>query len=166
MYESFLRLKGRKVCGKDTKKYFGRLSDILVNKETNAIIGIISKNDSLIYRHRLFFLKDICSIDEVSVYVIGYGEKFMKVIPLFEDFKSCENDIRNKRAVYKNGHGAGFVKNVAFDFEAGKMSEFSIGSSLIQDLINGRLICPVGNTVNYLHDGIVIDNAPCKNKEV
>ena len=43
MYESFLRLKGRKVCGKDTKKYFGRLSDILVNKETNAIIGIISK---------------------------------------------------------------------------------------------------------------------------
>ena len=157
MCESFLKLKGRKICGNDTKKYFGRLSDVLVNKDTNVIIGIIAKNDSLIYRHRLFYLKDICGIDEVNVYVNGYGEKFMKVIPLYEDFKSCENDIRRKRAVYRNGQGAGFVKNMTFDFEAGVMSGFSIGSSLIQDLISGRLICPVGNTVSYLQDSIVVD---------
>lgn len=157
MYESFLKLKGRRVCGKDTDKYFGRLSDILVNKDTNQIIGIISKNEAIIYKHRLFYMRDICRTDEVSIYVNGYGEKFMKVIPLYGNFKSCENDIYKKRALYPDGHGAGFVRNITFNLEAGVMSGFEVGSSLIQDLINGRLICPSGNTVNYLNDCIVLD---------
>ena len=97
MYESFLRLKGRKVCGKDTNKYFGRLSDILVNKDTNEILGIIAKNDSIIYKHRLFYMRDICRKDEVCIYVNGYGEKFIKVVPLLVDFKSCENDLSHCR---------------------------------------------------------------------
>lgn len=157
MYESFLKLKGRRVCGKNSKKYFGRLSDILVNKDTNEILGIISKNDSIIYKHRLFYMKDICNKDEVCIYVNGYGEKFLKVVPLYKDFKSCENDIYKKRAIYRDGKGAGYVKNITFNFETGVLSGFEVGSSLIQDLINGRLICPSSNTVNYLNDCIVLD---------
>lgn len=157
MYESFLKLKGRRICGKDTKRYFGRLSDILVNKDTNRIIGIISRNDSIIYRHRLFYMKDICKTDELCIYVNGYGEKFMKVVPFYEDYKSCENDIYQKSALYPSGKRAGFVKNITFNFEAGVMSGFEVGASLIQDLINGRLICPSGNTLNYLNDCIIVD---------
>lgn len=157
MYESFVKLKGRRILGKDTKKYFGRLSDILVNKDTNEILGIVAKNDSIIYKHRLFYMRDICKKDEVCIYVNGYGEKFIKVAPLMVDFKSCENDIYKKRALYKNGQGAGFIKNISFNFEAGVLSGFEVGSSLIQDLIQGRLICPSGNTVNYLNGCIVLD---------
>lgn len=159
MYESYLGLKGRRVCDKDTDKYFGRLSDILVNKDTNKIIGIISKNDSIIYKHRLFFLRDIVRADELCIYVKGYGEKFIKVVPLYEDFKSCENDIYKKRALYPSGRTAGVVRNITFNFEVGVMSGFEVGSSLIQDLINGRLVCPSSNTVNYLSNCIVIDAA-------
>ena len=157
MYESFLKLKGRRVCGKDTQKYFGRLSDILVNKDTNQIIGIIARNDAIVYKHRLFYMRDVCKRDEVCIYVKGYGEKFIKVVPLMEDFKSCENDIYKKRALYKNGHGAGLIKNISFNFETGVLSGFEVGSSLIQDLIKGRLICPSSNTVNYLNGCIVLD---------
>lgn len=157
MYESFLKLKGRRVCGKDTQKYFVRLSDILVNKDTNQIIGIIARNDAIVYKHRLFYMRDVCERDEVCIYVKGYGEKFIKVIPLMEDFKSCENDIYKKRALYKNGQGAGLIKNISFNFEAGVLSGFEVGSSLIQDLIKGRLICPSSNTVNYLNGCIVLD---------
>ena len=159
MYESYLGLKGRRVSSKDTDKYFGRLSDILVNKDTSEIIGIISKNESIIYKHRLFFMRDIVKTDELCIQVKGYGEKFIKVVPLYEDFKSCENDIFKKRALYPSGRTAGFVRDISFNFEAGVMSGFEVGSSLIQDLINGRLVCPSGNTVNYLSNCIVIDAA-------
>ena len=157
MYESFLKLKGRRVCGKDTQKYFGRLSDILVNKDTNQIIGIIARNDAIVYKHRLFYMRDVCKRDEVCIYVKGYGEKFIKVVPLMEDFKSCENDIYKKRALYKNGQWAVLIKNISFNFETGVLSGFEVGSSLIQDLIKGRLICPSSNTVNYLNGCIVLD---------
>lgn len=164
MYESFLKLKGKKVCGKDTNKYFGRLSDILVNKDTNEIIGIISKNDSLLYRHRLFYMKDICKWDEVSVYVKGYGEKFVKIIPIYTDFKSCENDIYKKRAIYSDGVRAGRIQNIKFNFEAGTIAAFEVGSSLVQDLLNGRLICPAQNTISYLQDDIILDLTAGKEK--
>lgn len=157
MYESFLKLKGKKICGKDTNKYFGRLSDILVDKDTNVIIGIISKNDSLIYKHRLFYMKDISKWDEVNIYVKGFGEKFVKVVPIYEDFKSCENDIYKKKAIYSDGSHAGMIQNISFNFEAGKLTGFEVGASLMQDLLNGRLICPAQNTVNYLQDSIVLD---------
>ncbi len=157
MYESFLKLKGKKICEKDTKKYFGRLSDILVNKDTNEIIGIISKNDSFIYRHRLFYMKDIYKWDEVNVYVKGFGEKFVKIIPVYSDYKSCENDIYKKRAIYSDGSRAGRIQNINFDFEAGTIAAFEVGSSIVQDLLNGRLICPAQNTINYLQGDIVLD---------
>ncbi|MBR5535110.1 MAG: PRC-barrel domain-containing protein [Clostridia bacterium] len=159
MYESFLKWKGKKIYGKDTNKYYGRLSDILVNKDTSMIIGIISKNDSLIYKHRLFLIKDVIKWDEVCIYVKGYGEKFVKVVPLFENFKSCENDIYGKSAVYSDGTRAGRVRNIGFNFEAGELAAFEVGSSLVQDLLSGRLICPAQNTVNYLQDCIVLEKA-------
>ncbi len=162
MYESFLKLKGKKICSRDTNKYFGRLSDILVKKDTNHVIGIISKNDSLIYRHRLFYMKDVCRWDEVCIYVNGFGEKFVKVVPLYTDFKSCENDIYKKSAIFPDGKGAGIVQNIEFNFETGTIAAFEIGSSLIQDLLSGRLICPARNTVNYLKGSLVIDTAEHK----
>ncbi len=166
MYESFLKLRGKKVCGRETNKYFGRLSDILVNKDTNEIIGIISKNDSLLYRHRLFYMKDVSKIDEVSVYVNGFGEKFVKVIPIYSDYKSCENDIYKKKALYSDGTKMGMVQNINFNFETGKLVAFEVGASLMQDLLNGRLICPALNTVYYRVGGIVLDADKKDNFEV
>lgn len=156
MDESFLKLKGRKVSGKDTNKYFGRLSDILVNKDTNKIIGIISKNDSLIYRHRLFYIEDVCGMDEVNVFVTGFGEKFVKVVPTFMDFKSCENDIFKRKAIFSDGSEAGKIQNINFDFESGSMTEVEIGASIAQDLLEGRMICPTQHNVTFFQDKIII----------
>lgn len=156
MYESFLKLKGRKVANADTKKNFGRLSDILVNKSTNEIIGIISKNDTLLYRHRLFYMTDIVKIEEVTVFVKGYGEKFAKVIPIYGDYTSCENDIYKKRAVFQSGTEAGKIQNINFDFEAGMISEFEIGSSLMQDILNGRMVCPAKNCLTFVKGDILV----------
>ena len=168
MYESFLKLKGRKICNRDTNKYFGRLSDILVSRDTNRIIGIISRNDSLIYRHRLFYMKDVCRWDEVCIYVNGFGEKFVKVVPLYTDYKSCGNDIYKKKAIYSDGYSAGLVQNIRFDFETGTIAAFEIGSSLIEDHLSGRMICPARNTVNYLKGSVVLDASDNhkKNNEV
>lgn len=156
MDESFLKLKGRRVTENNTKKYFGRLSDILVNKDTSEIIGIISKNDSLIYRHRLFYIKDVVGRDELSIYVTGFGERFVKVVPIFTDYKSCGNDIYKRKAVLEDGSVIGKVQNMNFNLEAGILTEFEIGSSLAQDLLNGRIICPTQDSIDFFQGNILL----------
>lgn len=159
MDESFSALRGKKVCNKDTKKYFGRLSDILVNKGTNEIIGIVSKNEALIYPKRLFYIKEISGYDEVCVYVTGFGEKFAKVVPIFTDYKSCGNDIYKRRAVFKDGSEAGKIQNINLNLETGTITGFEIGFSLAQDLLTGRKLCPAQNTINFKHDNIVLEKS-------
>ncbi len=158
MDESFLKLKGRKVLEKSTGKYFGRLSDILVNKDTNNIIGIVSRNDSLIYRHRFFTAENIYGYDEINLLVSGFGEKFMKVVPVFADYKSCENDIFKRKAVFSDGTEAGKIQNINFDMETGIISGLEIGTSIVQDLLSGRMICPSMQRIHYFQDKIVLDN--------
>lgn len=157
MDESFLTLKGRKVCGRDTNKYFGRLSDVLVNKDTNRIIGIISKNDSLIYRHRLFLLSEVTGCDDVCIYVRGFGERFVRVIPVFTDFSSCEDDIFKRKAVSTSGNIIGKIQNIHFDFEIGCIKGFETGFSLAQDLLNGRMFYPIQDTIRFSQGRIVLD---------
>lgn len=158
MYESFLKLKGRKILEKNSKKCLGRLSDILVDKDTTAVIGIVSENNSLIYRHRFFDIKSICDYDEVDITVDGFGEKFVKIVPVFTDFKSCENDIFKRKAVFSDGSFAGKIQNINFDMEAGSISQLEIGTSLIQDLLSGRLVCPSTEKIRYCRDEIVVDS--------
>ncbi len=158
MDESFLKLKGRKVLEKTHKKCFGRLSDILVNKDTNKIIGIVSKNDSLIYRHRFFGADSICGCDDINIIVSGFGEKFVKVVPVFADYKSCENDIFKRKAVFSDGTEAGKIQNINFDMELGSISGLEIGTSIVQDLLSGRMICPNMQNIHYLQDKIVLDD--------
>lgn len=158
MDESFASLRGRKICNKDTNKCLGRLSDILVSKGTNEIIGIISKNEALIYPRRLFYLKEVTGYDEISIYVEGYGEKFAKVVPILTDFKSMENDIYKRKAIFTNGKEAGKIQNVNLSLETGIITGFEIGFSLAQDLLNGRKLCPAQNTISYRSDNIVLEN--------
>ena len=156
MYESFCKLKGKKVCNKDGK-YFGRLSDILVKKGTSDIIGIVSQSDSLIFRHRLFLKKDILGSDEVAVFVNGRGERFVKNTK-DGDHKSCENDIYKRKAVFGDGSEAGMIQNISFDLETGTIIGFEIGSSLAHDLLYGRKICRTQNTINICRGNVVVDN--------
>ncbi len=158
MYESFLKLKGRKIFEKNSKKYLGRLSDILVNKDTSDVIGIVSENNSLIYRHRFFDVKSICDYDEVDITVKGFGEKFVKIVPVFADFKSCENDIFKRKAVFSDGTFAGKIQNINFDMETGNIYQFEIGTSVIQDLLSGRMVCPSTQNIRYCRDKIILDS--------
>lgn len=158
MDESFCALLGKKVCGKESNKYFGRLSDILVSKGTNEIIGIISKNESLIYPKRLFFLQDICGRDEISVYVNGFGEKFTKIVPVCTDFKSMEFDIYKRKAIFPDGSEAGKIQNIKLDLNLGIITAFEIGFSLAQDLLTGRKLCPARNTITFYDDNIVLES--------
>ena len=158
MYESFVVLKGKKVCEHETNKYFGRLSDIIVNKDSNKIIGIISKNEALLYRHRFFPVKDICGGDEVNVFVKGFGERFVKVIPVWGDFICCGNDIYKRKAVYSDGSDAGKIQDINFDFEAGIITEFEVGFSLAQDLLVGRKLCRTQDKIDFYRGNIVINS--------
>ncbi|MGM9551678.1 MAG: PRC-barrel domain-containing protein [Clostridia bacterium] len=156
MDESFCRLKGKKVCDEKIGKCYGRLSDILVNKGTNEILGIISTNDSFVYKNRLFNREDIISSDETSIYVKGFGEKFVKVIPI-EDYQSCENDIYKRKAVLTDGRNVGKIQNMNFDLETGIMTEFEIGSSIAEDLLKGRKICRTRDTISFSDGKIILE---------
>lgn len=158
MYESFLRLKGRKIFEKHSEKYLGRLSDILVNKDTNNIIGIVSENDALLYRHRFFKSELISEWDNLRITVTGFGEKFVKIVPVFSDYTSCENDIFKRKAVFSDGSEAGKIQNINFDMETGVIGNLEVGTSIIQDLLSGRMICPNIQKIEYCHDKIVLDN--------
>lgn len=159
MYESFMRLKGKKVFEGKSGKYFGRLSDIIVNKGTNCIIGIVSKNDALLYRHRFFRKEDIVKTNEMNVYVKGLGERFVRVIPCEGDFSSVENDIYKRRAVLADGSEAGRIQNISLDMETGVITGFEVGSSsLVHDLINGRKICRIQDKIEICRGNVVIGN--------
>lgn len=154
MYESFGRLKGKKVCGRNNGKYFGRLSDIIVNKGTNKIIGIVSKNDSLIYRRRLFLKSDIEGCDEVHVYVKGFGEKLSQS----SLFQSVENDIYRRKAILSDGREVGRIQNINLSLESGVIIGFEIGTSIAQDLLTGRKICRTRNTITTCRGSIVLQD--------
>ena len=158
MDESFCALLGKKVCCKKTNKCFGRLSDILVSKGTNEIIGIVAKNDSLIYPRRFFYFEDICDKDSVNIFVSGFGEKFMKVVPIFAEFKSIEADMLKRKAVFPDGREAGKIQNINLNMETGTIEGFEIGISIIQDLLNGRKLCRTQNTITFEGDNIVVEN--------
>ncbi len=159
MYESFMRLNGKRVYGYDSGKCFGRLSDILVNKGTNDIIGIVSKNDALLYRHRFFPKGDIVKINEVNLYVKGFGEKFVKVVPCESDFHSVVNDMYKRRAVLSDGSEAGKIQNVNMDLELGVITGFEVGSSLAHDLLNGRKICRIRDKVEICRGNVVLTDS-------
>lgn len=158
MYESFGRLKGKKVCGKISGKYFGRLSDIIVNKGTNTIFGIVSKNDSLLYRHRLFLRSDIEGSDEVHVYVKGSGERLLKSSQKNSEHQSLENDIYRRKAVFSDGREAGRIQNINLSLESGTIIGFEIGTSIAQDLLTGRKMCRTRDTIKTCRGSIVLQD--------
>lgn len=156
MDESFLKLKGKKVIGKNGK-YYGRLSDVLVKKGTSEITGIVSASDAIIYRHRFFPKRDIVKTDEVTVFVSGRGERLVKQRPFYEKYSGCGRDMLKRNAVFSDGRRAGVIQNINLDFETGSIIGFEIGSSLAHDLLNGRKISSPQDTIDIENGSIVLE---------
>lgn len=155
MYESFLRLKGKRVVGKNGK-YYGRLSDVLVKKGTSELTGIVSASDALLYRRRFFPIQDIVKTDEVTVFVSGCGERLIKQRELYEKYSGCGRDMLKRNAVFTDGRKAGLIQNIGLDFETGTIIGFEIGSSLAHDLLNGRKISQPQDTIDIKNGSIVL----------
>jgi uncharacterized protein YrrD len=156
MYESFGRLKGKKVCGSTSGKYFGRLSDIIVNKGTNKIAGIVSEKDSFMFHKRFFKSSDIESVDNLHVYVSGDGEKFSNDAK----YQSVGNDIYRRNAVLSDGREAGKIQNINLNLESGTITGFEIGSSIADDLLEGRKICRTRNTIKTYCGNVILHDEP------
>ncbi len=137
MYESFFELKDMNVCDALSGRCYGRLSDVLVNKGTNEIFGIVSKRDLIFAPCRIFRKSEIVGIEAARVSVRGSGEKYVKEGHQYAR-QSVENDLLKKRAVSKEGLDMGKIQNVALDMEAGELAEFEIGLSMAEDLWKGR----------------------------
>lgn len=158
MDESFLKIKGKKICAMDSSKNFGRLSDILVSKGTNRIIALIAKNDALVYKYRMFDIIDVVNSDELNIFVKSSGERFVRVIPIEEDYLSCDEEIYKRKAVLPDGCRVGKIQDINIDLCSGQLTGFEIGNSLAQDLLNGRKLCRTRNTINFSKGNIVLEN--------
>lgn len=157
MCESFGRLMGKKVCGENDGRYFGRLSDVIVSKGTNRIIGIVAKSGAPFNRLRLILRNDITRCDETHIFVRGKGEKLAGNFRKNENVQSVGNDIYKRRAVFPDGRDAGKVQNVNFDLESGVIIGFEVGTSIADDLLTGRKTCRTRDTVKMSRGRIVLE---------
>ncbi|NLM49924.1 MAG: hypothetical protein GX196_03100 [Clostridiaceae bacterium] len=160
----FSDLINTKVIHIADNKTLGRLTDILLFKDTNKICAIIASKENFVYKNRLILKDDILAITKDSIYVKSPGIKYTKVIPIKDDVISYVNGIEKKKVLTKKGEVLGLVRNSAFDFEAGELVEFEIGTTFTDDLLNGRKRLVLKDT-NHPGSPLIVDEAEILDKE-
>ncbi len=145
----FARLFHLPVIETHTGRKIGFLSDVYVDKNTGSILGIVVRNENILYPNRLILAANIVEEAPAKIFVSGFGKRYAVLPPpLLGDPISYKRQVYNKRAVKPSGENLGKIKDCCFDFEAGKMCELELGKGLSDDFMNGRSRLGLSNGVS------------------
>ncbi|SHI91630.1 PRC-barrel domain-containing protein [Lutispora thermophila] len=129
----------------DKNEYFSMVNDVILDKNSNKILGFTWKKKLIRKEYEIFLFDDLLLIGSNGLYV----KKNIKA-KLFDYnnekhyILSYIHDILNKIILNPDGELIGIVRDMILDIDRGYCVGFEFSEGYIDDLISGRKLISAG----------------------
>ncbi len=157
MLLKFSEMIGLPIISVSTNEKLGTVRDILFKIPTKEICALIILNKKFMSSLKVVKIKDVINIGKSAVLIqddqcIMPSKRYFTEV---NDVKRYGDEVVEKQIYTDNGIDLGIIQDITFDFETGMLEEFEISDGLVQDLIDGRKMFPVSESIQ-IEQGIVI----------
>ncbi len=148
---------GLPIISVSTNEKLGIVRDIVFKVPTKEICAFVILNKIILSSLKVVKIQDIMNIGKSAVLIQDDNclIPFKRYLNEVNDVKKYGDEIAEKQIYTDNGIELGIIQDITFDFETGMLDEIEISDGLVQDLIEGRKMFPVSESIQ-LEQGIVI----------
>ncbi|NJD03284.1 MAG: photosystem reaction center subunit H [Ruminiclostridium sp.] len=152
------------VCVKNGKKT-GVIKDIIFCPENREVSAFLLEHKGLEIRKKVVKLKSILNLGDDAVIIDSPDcVKSLGKAAYTAEFKD-EGSILGLRIFTRAGEELGIVKDVIFDWQAGRIEGFEVSDGLLQDILQGRRILPLFGKVEFGEENILVDKEAVEEME-
>lgn len=136
-------------------KKIGTIKDVYFNQE-GELRGFAVDSHGILSRTGYLYYKDITAIGDDAV-TIG-NERFLQPIPSnqFYSFNFGKKPYKELPVVTTNGHELGYIKDVYFMEEMGKIIGYEISDGFLTDITEGRRTIKSPQSMIIGEDAIIV----------
>ena len=143
------------LCEK-TGRIVGRTEDIIFSCESMEVVALAIKNIDFLSKKNVIRTADIKSIGRDAVVVGEDCRKSLKELGIHRSIIKKGEQLLSKKVYTADGRNIGFVNDMLFNCEIGRIEGFEISNGLVEDLISGRNIIPIIGNCMIGNEGIFI----------
>jgi uncharacterized protein YrrD len=139
-----------------TGSQIGMVKDVVFFPTSKKISALIVNVKKLISSSKAIRIEDVVQVGKSAVLVADEKCMFsIDKLPKSPLIKSYQEELLDTQVYTDSGINLGVVQDISFDFELGMLEEIEISDGIVQDLMDGRKIIPVTESMQ-LEKGIVI----------
>lgn len=134
-----------------------KIKDILFSQSKKKVLGFLLDEGGWFKGAKILLLKDIHNIGKDAVIIKNEGiimssTKMPEVQSILDDeFHPFHMEVIDDR-----GNKIGFIEDILFDVQNGKIHSLEITEGVFDDLIHGRLKIPVSEEVAFEEKRIIV----------
>lgn len=147
---------GLPVICKNKNRIYGKINDVVFEKQHIKIEGFVILKDNYASSKRFLKFSDICDCGEEAIVVDS--EDKIQALPSKCRRKKDLDELFKKRVFTGRGQEIGFVKDMIFNSETGKIECIQVSEGLVSDIVIGTTIIPLLSKTEFSEEIIVIGN--------
>lgn len=162
-------LIGAKVVEKKNGERIGEISDVIFKEDFQSFVGFLIKDGKILKQKKTIELERVTSFGKDAI-MIDLGKSLsIKNSNIEEGITEEEIKFIDKEILTQDGECLGYVKDLLFSKDDGKLIGYIITEGLIEDITKGRSFIPNFSNVKTNKEHLIVDNEVkdliSKNKE-
>ena len=135
------------------------IRDVLFSQNKKKVLGFLLDEGGWFKGAKILLLKDIHNIGKDAV-IIKNEELIMSSTKVPEVQNILEDEFHpfHMEVIDDKGNKIGFIEDILFDKQNGKIESLEITEGVFDDIINGRLKIPVSKEVAFEDKRIIISS--------
>lgn len=162
-------LIGTKVVEKKNGERIGEVSDVIFKEDFQSFIGFLISDGKLLKQKKIVKLKEVRSFGKDAIMIDLEKKSSIKNPNMEEVITEKEIKFIDKEILTQDGECLGYVKDLLFSKDDGKLIGYIITEGLIEDITKGRSFVPNYSNIKINKKYLIVDNKVkdliSKNKE-
>lgn len=132
------------------------VKDIIYNKDGYQLVGFVIEEGKYFHEKKIIRVENIEGIGES---LVVEKKEYIEKVQLNPDLYSTIGQILGKDILTESGEDMGVIQDFLIDLTGVKLTGIIITEGIFDDLMEGRPILPVQESLNLNNDHLVISNA-------
>jgi len=155
-------VKGRELIGLpvitlDKGEQIANIQDVIFDPRNSKVLALVTEEKGWFKGARIIPFKNIYKIGEDAVTVeTSDAELNANDLAEIEKFSDEEINVIGTTIITESGNNLGVIEDIIIDIESGYIEGYEISGGVIKDLIDGRVVIPLPDSITIGKDAVIV----------
>lgn len=143
---------------KDEGEKVGEIGDVVFDRNFEVFIGFLIEDGKFLKRRKTIPLEIITSFEKELIIIDWERHDFLGEIDADDGITGEEIKFMDKEILTQDGECLGYIKDLLFSQEEGKLIGYIITEGIIEDITKGRSFVPNLSNIKINKENLIVNN--------